>query len=102
LQQGADGKPVVWAVREGKAVPVPVEHGPLGSESVDVRGGLRAGDWVVAAGGHLLREGEEVVPVDRATGRWPRPPPSRRRTEPCAASTSPSGRCTTAAWCCTR
>ncbi|KAF1705728.1 efflux RND transporter periplasmic adaptor subunit [Pseudoxanthomonas suwonensis] len=66
LQQGADGKPVVWAVREGKAVPVPVEHGPLGSESVDVRGGLRAGDWVVAAGGHLLREGEEVVPVDRA------------------------------------
>ncbi|HSR66151.1 MAG TPA: efflux RND transporter periplasmic adaptor subunit, partial [Xanthomonadaceae bacterium] len=27
--------------------------------------GLRAGDWVVAAGGHLLREGEVVAPVDR-------------------------------------
>ena len=25
----------------------------------------KAGDWVVAAGGHLLREGEAVAPVDR-------------------------------------
>ena len=27
--------------------------------------GLAAGDWVVAAGGHLLREGQAVKPVDR-------------------------------------
>ncbi|ADV26292.1 efflux transporter, RND family, MFP subunit [Pseudoxanthomonas suwonensis 11-1] len=65
LQQAEDGKPVVWVVREGRAVRVPVEHGTLGSEYVDVRGDLRAGDWVVAAGGHLLREDEEVVAVDR-------------------------------------
>lgn len=65
LQQAEDGKPVVWVVREGRAVRVRVEHGTLGSEYVDVRGDLRAGDWVVAAGGHLLREDEEVVAVDR-------------------------------------
>ena len=27
--------------------------------------GVGLGDWVVAAGGHLLREGESVKPVDR-------------------------------------
>jgi len=26
---------------------------------------VRAEDWVVAAGGHLLREGQKVAPVDR-------------------------------------
>ncbi|WP_125076097.1 efflux RND transporter periplasmic adaptor subunit [Pseudoxanthomonas sp. SGT-18] len=65
LQQGADGKPAVWVVREGKVASVPVEHGPLGTETVEVRGELRADDWVVAAGGHLLREGEAVLAVDR-------------------------------------
>ena len=30
-----------------------------------VLGGLKASDWVVAAGGHLLREGQVVAPVDR-------------------------------------
>jgi multidrug efflux system membrane fusion protein len=32
---------------------------------VPVLAGVRAGDWIVAAGGHLLREGELVAPVDR-------------------------------------
>jgi multidrug efflux system membrane fusion protein len=32
---------------------------------VPVLAGLHANDWVVAAGGHLLREGESVAPVDR-------------------------------------
>jgi multidrug efflux system membrane fusion protein len=27
--------------------------------------GVSAGDWIVAAGGHLLRAGEVVAPVDR-------------------------------------
>lgn len=66
LQPGADGDASVWVVREGKAVRVPVRPGRLDSETVAVSGALRAGDWVVAAGGHLLREGEAVVPVDRA------------------------------------
>lgn len=43
----------------------PVEIGAFGEERVPVRGGLDAGDWVVAAGGHLLRAGQKVQPVDR-------------------------------------
>ena len=66
LQRGDDEAAAVWVVREGKAVRVPVAAGEFGSESVPVSGdGLQAGDWVVAAGGHLLREGEPVAPVDR-------------------------------------
>ena len=44
---------------------VPIRVGPFGAESVPVLSGLRAGDRVVAAGGHLLREGQVVTPVDR-------------------------------------
>lgn len=66
LQRGEDGAAAVWVVRGGKAMRVPVVAGEFGSESVPVRGdALQPGDWVVAAGGHLLREGEPVVPVDR-------------------------------------
>jgi len=66
LQRGEDGSAAVWVVREGKAVRVPVTAGEFGSESVPVSGdGLEADDWIVAAGGHLLREGEAVAPVDR-------------------------------------
>ncbi len=66
LQRGEDGATAaVWVVRGGKVLRVPVRTGTFGSESVPVSGALRAGDWVVAAGGHLLREGEQVAPVDR-------------------------------------
>jgi multidrug efflux system membrane fusion protein len=33
---------------------------------VPVLEGLNAGDWVVAAGGHVLRDGQHVRPVDRS------------------------------------
>ena len=66
LQRGETGSTdAVWVVRAGKALRVPVTAGTFGSESVPVSGALQAGDWVVAAGGHLLREGEPVAPVDR-------------------------------------
>ncbi|KAF1687396.1 efflux transporter periplasmic adaptor subunit [Pseudoxanthomonas broegbernensis] len=65
VQRGEDGGAVVWVVRDGVAVRVPVTAGDYGSESVAVSGALRAQDWVVAAGGHLLREGEPLAPVDR-------------------------------------
>ena len=66
LQPGPDGGAAVWVVRAGQAQQVPVLAQAPGSEQVRVRGpGLQAGDWVVAAGGHLLRDGEPVAPVDR-------------------------------------
>lgn len=43
----------------------PVEIGRYGQARVPVKSGLDADDWVVAAGGHLLRAGQKVSPVDR-------------------------------------
>ena len=44
---------------------VPVTIGAYGNDRVPVLGGLAKDAWVVAAGGHLLREGQQVSPVDR-------------------------------------
>lgn len=75
---GALSVPLSALQRAGKATAVfvvdartstlelrPVQVGPYGDERVPVRAGLEAGDWVVIAGGHLLRAGQKVVPVDR-------------------------------------
>jgi multidrug efflux system membrane fusion protein len=43
----------------------PVQTGPFGEDRVPVISGVDADDWVVAAGGHLLRVGQKVQPVDR-------------------------------------
>ena len=45
---------------------MPVTVARFGQDRVRVRAGVLASDWIVAAGGHLLREGEVVAPVDRA------------------------------------
>ena len=57
----------VWVVDLDKGVVQlrEVTLGAYGADSVPVLSGLQAGDWVVAAGGHLLREGQQVTAVDR-------------------------------------
>lgn len=67
VQRGADGGTAVWVVdpATGAVRLVPVLLGPYGSERVPVRDGLAPGALVVAAGGHLLQEGQRVRPVDR-------------------------------------
>lgn len=67
LQRGTNGATTVWVVdpNTNALKRVPVRVGPFGADSVPVLSGLRAGDRVVAAGGHLLREGQVVTPVDR-------------------------------------
>ena len=71
-----DGRHVVWVVREvapaanGRVARTvvrraPVKIGPYGEDAVPVLAGLAAGDWVVAAGAHLLQENQPVRPVDR-------------------------------------
>jgi membrane fusion protein, multidrug efflux system len=42
-----------------------VRTGTFGSDGVPVLAGVGPRDWIVAAGGHLLHEGETVAPVDR-------------------------------------
>jgi len=68
VQRGDDGKTSVWIVdpASGKVRAQAVRLGRYGESSVPVLGGLKATDWVVAAGGHLLREGQVVTPVDRS------------------------------------
>jgi len=67
LQRGTHGEMAVWVVDPAKSTAhlKPVRTGPIGSDSVPVVAGLTSADWVVAAGGHLLHEGEPVSPVDR-------------------------------------
>ena len=65
VQRGEDGGASVWVYRDGRAHAVSVETGDYGAERVPVTSGLDAGDLVVVAGGHLLREGQEVGAVDR-------------------------------------
>ncbi|WP_084073673.1 efflux RND transporter periplasmic adaptor subunit [Noviluteimonas dokdonensis] len=67
LQRGDKGETSVWVVdaNTNALKRVPVRIGAFGAESVPVLSGVRAGDRVVAAGGHLLREGQVVAPVDR-------------------------------------
>ena len=57
----------MWVVDPGTGAvkSQPVQLGRYGETDVPVLSGLKAGDWVVAAGGHLLRQGQAVTPVDR-------------------------------------
>ncbi len=57
----------VWVVDPDTATlkKTPVEVGPYQEQVVPVLSGLRAGDWIVAAGTHMVREGQKVIPVDR-------------------------------------
>lgn len=65
--RGANGAASVWVVNpaNGAIKATPVTVGAYGPDAVPVLSGVAAQDWVVAAGGHLLREGQTVTPVDR-------------------------------------
>lgn len=66
LQKTDDGSAVFVVDPETSTLRLlPVQAGAYGPDSVAVSGDIGASDWVVAAGGHLLREGLEVAPVDR-------------------------------------
>lgn len=67
IQRGAGGATAVWVVdaKTRKLKSQPVKLGPYTEDRVPVLAGLDADAWVVVAGGHLLREGQRVEPVDR-------------------------------------
>ncbi|MGY0558705.1 efflux RND transporter periplasmic adaptor subunit [Lysobacter sp. A421] len=67
LQPGGDGEVAVFVVdpQTSTLKLLPVSVGAYGSQTVPVLDGLAPDAWVVAAGGHLLREGQTVRPVDR-------------------------------------
>lgn len=63
-----NGKPAVWRVDPATRTIhlTPVQIGAYTETSVPVTAGLSAEDWVVAAGVHLLREGQRITPIDRS------------------------------------
>lgn len=68
VQRGADGKAAsLWVVdpKSRRVHLAPVRTGAYAENVVPVLGGVEASAWIVAAGGHLLREGQLVAPVDR-------------------------------------
>lgn len=67
IHRGPNKATAVWVVdpQTGKVKSTPVQLGRYGETDVPVLGGVKAGDWVVGAGGHLLREAQPVTPVDR-------------------------------------
>ncbi|MGV8637070.1 efflux RND transporter periplasmic adaptor subunit, partial [Pseudomonas aeruginosa] len=62
------GQAFVWVVEPGSLAlrRHPVRTGPYAEDRVPVLEGLKAGDWVVATGVQVLREGQQVRPIDRA------------------------------------
>lgn len=66
VQSGNTG-PAVFVIDPATLVlqRTPVQLGAFGAETVPVTSGLPAGSWIVAAGAHLLRDGQKVTPVDR-------------------------------------
>ena len=62
-----NGASYVWRVKPDNTLTrIPVRIGAFGEKTVPVLEGLTASDWVVAAGVHVLHEGQQVRPVDRS------------------------------------
>lgn len=61
------GRPAVWVVdgRSSRVRLTNVTIGPYGETGAPVLSGIGPEDWVVAAGAHLLLEGEQIAPIDR-------------------------------------
>jgi multidrug efflux system membrane fusion protein len=62
-----NGATFVWVVKPDNTLrKVPVRVGAFGEKTVPVLEGLSANEWVVAAGVHVLLDGQQVRPVDRS------------------------------------
>ena len=62
-----NGATYVWVLGANNTLKkAPVRIGAFGEKTVPVLEGLNATDWVVAAGVHVLHDGQQVRPVDRS------------------------------------
>jgi multidrug efflux system membrane fusion protein len=79
LQRAPNGAPAVWVVDPASQTLhlTPVKVGTYAETTAPLLAGVAPDAWIVAAGGHLLREGQKVAPVDRdnrPVERMPRQP----------------------------
>ncbi|WP_457096903.1 efflux RND transporter periplasmic adaptor subunit [Lysobacter sp. P5_B9] len=67
IQRGTGDATAVWVVdpATSRLRLAPVQLGAFGEATAPVLSGVNPGAWIVTAGGHLLREGQVVAPVDR-------------------------------------
>jgi len=67
IQRDARNNPALWVIdpATSKLHLTSVQLGPFGETAAPVLSGVKPDAWIVAAGGHLLREGQVVAPVDR-------------------------------------
>lgn len=56
----SDGRDSVWAVRDGRAQPIPVTIGVQGQDVVQILSGLSEGEQIVVRGTDQVRAGQEV------------------------------------------
>jgi len=63
----SEGQSAVWKVdpQTSRVRLTPVRIGPFGETEVPVIAGVSPGDWVVASGVHLLRDGQLIKPIDK-------------------------------------
>jgi multidrug efflux system membrane fusion protein len=85
IQRGNGNDTAVWVVdpATGKLHLTPVRLGAFGESTAPVLSGVKPDAWIVAAGGHLLREGQRVAPVDRQNR-----PVAIRTAHPAAVATT--------------
>lgn len=61
-----DQQAYLWVVNANQTLrKVPVTLGTYGRDSVPILSGLKATDWVVVGGVHLLRDQQKIHPIDR-------------------------------------
>ncbi|WP_180028926.1 efflux RND transporter periplasmic adaptor subunit [Acinetobacter sp. YH16032] len=61
-----EDQPYVWVVNPDHSIrKVNVQIGAYGRDTVPVTQGLKASDWIVVGGVHLLRDKQKINPIDR-------------------------------------
>jgi multidrug efflux pump subunit AcrA (membrane-fusion protein) len=67
VSAGASGGGSVWVIdpESMQARANPVEIGELSGNEIEVRGGLRGGEWIAVSGVHALRDGMTVSRYER-------------------------------------
>lgn len=67
VTSGSEGQSIVWVYDQerGTVKSRPVVLAQFSSGGVEVSKGLKAGDFVVSAGGHFLKDGQKVRPLSK-------------------------------------
>ena len=77
----AEGQVLVVDPSSHVLTPIRVQVSRWGAQRAELAAGLSPGQWVVAAGGHLLQPGQQVRPLDRDNRPLPAAAPATAQTD---------------------